>query len=187
MDRGAWRATALGVAQSWTRLKWHSTQHIPSHWGLEFGLWILGRHRHSVHNAPTLFFKNDIYILIYLAAPGLSCSRWDLVPWAEVEPRPPALGAQNLKPWITRRVLPQLLWLGLWVYSCSSISCPQFCPFIQKLLNTGPRLNPALPHCSCVLGRWPSPSEPLIILIGGQSLPAAALWHYFLWLSSTLL
>ena len=37
MDRGACRATALGVAQSWTRLKWRSTQHELSHWGLNFG------------------------------------------------------------------------------------------------------------------------------------------------------
>ena len=50
--------------------------------------------------------------LIYLAASGLSCpswdlfscSMWDLVPWPEIPPRPPALGACNLSHW-TREML----------------------------------------------------------------------------------
>ena len=32
------------------------------------------------------------------------CGRWDLVPWPEIEPRPPALGAQSLSCWTTREV-----------------------------------------------------------------------------------
>ena len=51
------------------------------------------------------------YLCIYLAAPGLlcgiqalSCSMWDLVPWAGIEPGLPALGAQSLNRWTTREV-----------------------------------------------------------------------------------
>ena len=42
---------------------------------------------------------------IYLAAPGLSCSMWDLVPQTGIEPRPPTLRAWGLSHWITREVL----------------------------------------------------------------------------------
>jgi len=34
----------------------------------------------------------------------LSCGMWDLVPWPEIEPMPPALGAQSLNHWTTRAV-----------------------------------------------------------------------------------
>ena len=37
-----------------------------------------------------------IYTFIYLDAPGLSCSIWDLVPSPGIEPGPPALGAQSV-------------------------------------------------------------------------------------------
>ena len=37
--------------------------------------------------------------------PGFSCCMWHLVPWPGIEPRPPALGAQNLRHWTTREVL----------------------------------------------------------------------------------
>ena len=44
-------------------------------------------------------YKNFyIYVSIYLAVSGLSCSMWDLVPWPGIEPGPPALGAQSLPP-----------------------------------------------------------------------------------------
>ena len=33
-----------------------------------------------------------------------SCSMWDLVPWAGIEPGPPALGGWGLSHWITREV-----------------------------------------------------------------------------------
>ena len=49
------------------------------------------------------FLSFLIYILfIYLAALGLSCGMWDLVPWPGVEPRPPALGVWSLSHWTTR-------------------------------------------------------------------------------------
>ena len=59
----------------------------------------------------TFFFLS----FIYLAAPGLSCSTWDLVSWPGIEPRPSALGVQSLSHWTTREVplpLPLTLELG---------------------------------------------------------------------------
>ena len=55
-----------------------------------------------------LFFYYYYYLFIWLSwvlisAHGLfSCSMWDLVPWPEIEPGPPALGPQNLSHWTTR-------------------------------------------------------------------------------------
>ena len=43
-------------------------------------------------------------IFIYLAVLGLSCSMWYLIPWPGMEPKPPALGAQSLSYWTTRKV-----------------------------------------------------------------------------------
>ena len=45
------------------------------------------------------FLKN-----IYLAAPGLSCSMWDLVPRPGMELEPPALRERSLSQWLTREV-----------------------------------------------------------------------------------
>ena len=56
---------------------------------------------------------------LYLAAPGLSCSMWDLfgysvqdlVPWTGIEPQPPALGLRSLSHWTPRdvpAVIPEL-------------------------------------------------------------------------------
>ena len=53
------------------------------------------------------FFLN----FIYLAALGLSCSMWALVPWAGFEPWLPALGAQSLSHWTTRKV-PEIFFLS---------------------------------------------------------------------------
>ena len=35
---------------------------------------------------------------IYLAAPGLSCSMWDLAPWTRIEPRPPCIDSLESEP-----------------------------------------------------------------------------------------
>ena len=67
----------------------------------------------SLHRSLTFIsFKKYMYLFIYLAAPGLgcgmwtlSCSRWNLIPWLGIEPRPPALGAWSLSHWTTREVL----------------------------------------------------------------------------------
>ena len=42
--------------------------------------------RHSDFKA--LLFKKKLFIFIYLAVPGLSCSMWDLFPWPRIEPAP---------------------------------------------------------------------------------------------------
>ena len=55
-------------------------------------------------NHSTYYFVTSVFNLFYLAALGLSCSMWDLVPWPGIEPRPRPLGAQSLSHWITRKV-----------------------------------------------------------------------------------
>ena len=58
----------------------------------------------------TLLFFKKIFIIwlcwvLILALRIFSCGIWDLVPWPEsVEPRPPALEAQSLSHWTTRKV-----------------------------------------------------------------------------------
>ena len=47
---------------------------------------------------PLSFFL----IFIYLVVLGLSCSIWDLVPWAGIKLRPPVLGVPSLSHWTTR-------------------------------------------------------------------------------------
>ena len=47
------------------------------------------------------FLSLSVYNLFVL---GLSCSMWDLVPWAEIEPRPPPLGVWRLNHWTTRKI-----------------------------------------------------------------------------------
>ena len=42
------------------------------------------------------------FFFIYLAALGLSCSMWDLVPRPGMKPGPPALGARSLSHWTAR-------------------------------------------------------------------------------------
>ena len=46
-------------------------------------------------------FKN-INLFIYLAAPGLSCGMWGLVPWAGIKLWPAGLEAWSLSHWTTR-------------------------------------------------------------------------------------
>ena len=62
--------------------------------------------------------------LKYLAALGLSCSTWDLVPWPGIEPRSPALAGQSLSHWIAREVpeINTLTLVSLWTYKGSSLS-----------------------------------------------------------------
>ena len=43
-----------------------------------------------------------IYLFIHLAALGLSCDMWNLVPWPGSEIGSPALGAWSLSYWSTR-------------------------------------------------------------------------------------
>ena len=58
--------------------------------------------RKNQFSSPFFFF---FYLMfIYLAALGLSCSIWDLVPWSGIKPRPSALGVQSLSHWTTKEV-----------------------------------------------------------------------------------
>ena len=47
----------------------------------------------------------------------LSCGMWDLVPWPEIEPGPPALGAWSLSHWTTREVPLIFVLLSLYLFS----------------------------------------------------------------------
>ena len=58
------------------------------------------------------FLKN----FIYLAALGLSCSMWGLVPWPGFKPWLSALGAQSLSHWTTREVPVFYSWIfHIWI------------------------------------------------------------------------
>ena len=58
-----------------------------------------------------LWIYDQVWIfLICLAALGLSCRMWALVPWPGFEPWLPALGAQSLSRWTTRKV-PEIFFL----------------------------------------------------------------------------
>ena len=61
---------------------------------------------HIVGSIPQSFFLSffKIFLSIYLAVLGLSCSKWDLVPWPGIEPRPPELGVGSLNHWAAREV-----------------------------------------------------------------------------------
>ena len=57
--------------------------------------------------APKIYFFQYLGLLIFVVACKIfSCSMmWDLVPWPEIEPRPPALGMRSLSHWTTREVI----------------------------------------------------------------------------------
>ena len=57
------------------------------------------------------FKKNNQ--IIYLAVPGLSRGKLDLVTWPEIEPSTPALGAWSLRHWTTREVSRDFLLEGV--------------------------------------------------------------------------
>ena len=61
------------------------------------------------------------FLFVYLAALGLSCSMWDLVPQPGVEPVPPALGVWSLSHWTPREVL----------FLCFSSKSSLFWPWIS--------------------------------------------------------
>ena len=84
---------AVCLALGWLNAKWINTEskrtqsqhfNIPHY----FALW------------EPLFW----YLCIYLAAPGLSCSMQDLVPWPGAELGPLELGAWRLSHWTSREV-----------------------------------------------------------------------------------
>ena len=102
-DRGAWRAIAHGVTNSWTRLRWLSI--------------------HTCMSENRLFFFFLIFIVIYLAVLGLCCSirrlgcgMWNLVPWIWIKLGPPALVLQSLGHWTPREVPKQTFILNFLMY-----------------------------------------------------------------------
>ena len=58
-----------------------------------------------------VYFFFNIYLFIYVAALGLNCSMWDLVPRAGIKPGPCALEAWSLSHWTIREVPQSLLWI----------------------------------------------------------------------------
>ena len=55
----------------------------------------------------TFFKNNNKKVFIYLTEPGLlNWSTWDLIPWPEIEPGPPALKAWSLSHWTTGKSPP---------------------------------------------------------------------------------
>ena len=58
-----------------------------------------------------VYFFFNIYLFIYVAALGLNCSMWDLVPGAGIKPGLCALGAWSLSHWTIREVPQSLLWI----------------------------------------------------------------------------
>ena len=62
------------------------------------------------HDFPGFFSV----IFIYVAAPGLSCTMRDLVPWPGIKPRPLALRVLSLSHWTTREVQGPEFWNLAW-------------------------------------------------------------------------
>ena len=67
------------------------------------------------------------------AACELSWGMWDLVPWQEIKPGPPVLGAWSLSHWTTNKV-PRNILLTFWFCSgsqvLSSTQGPHFCNYL---------------------------------------------------------
>ena len=108
-----------------TQLRFHD-----SLWSSSF--WVSLLPLDSAGEGPGLFFFVcfcfNIYLFtIYLAAPGLSCGTWGLVPWSGIEPAPPPLGAQILSHWTPREASnPALVKL-----CCFSVLTPRSWAFLK--------------------------------------------------------
>ena len=59
---------------------------------------------------------------MYLAVPSLGWDMLDLVPWLGIKPRSPALGAQKISHWTTRKVLFLLFFLNYNLYEKIDVS-----------------------------------------------------------------
>ena len=94
---------------------------------------------------PFFFFFSNIHIFIYLAALGLSCDTWDLVPRPGIEPRPPALAVWCLSHWTSRKVPHSciLAWKIPWTEELSGYSS-----WGHKESDTTEQLSTHTVHCS---------------------------------------
>ena len=52
-----------------------------------------------------VLIEERVFLVAYLAVPGLCCGMWDQVPLPGIEPRPPALGVWSLSHWTPREIL----------------------------------------------------------------------------------
>ena len=96
-----------------------------------------------------------MYLFTYLTVAGLACSMWDLVPWPQIKPRPPALGVQSLNCWTTREVPTSMLsWLHNSSYFPRSISQPR-CDFCL----TNARLHTLRSETVYLLCNFPAPAK----------------------------
>ena len=107
-----------------------------------------------------IFLLLFLKLLIYLAAPGLSCtiwtlncSMWDLVPWAGIEPEPHALGVWSLNHWTPGKVSAYTL--------LQSLQC------VVLLFLTGRRFGLVIGNHDVLLGR----SHPAVPLSGDNEKP----------------
>ena len=102
-DREAWCAVVHGVTKSQTWLNdWTTTEPIGLNRINIRTLKVIcpnsickkKKKNEDIQRVFYFIFK----ILICLALPGLSWDMWHLVPWPGIEPRPPTLGVQSLRP-----------------------------------------------------------------------------------------
>ena len=90
---------------------------------------------------------------MYLAAPGLSCTLQDLVPWPGIKPRPPALGAQSPSYWTTRSsiffnqffLLKHNCFTEFWCFLSNLNMNSHRYTYILSLLNLFPSASPSHP------------------------------------------
>ena len=103
---------------------------------------------------------------------------WDLVPWWEVEPEPPALGGRSLNHWTAKEIPAVKVLIG----SSGPQSLPCSClhhfparwlasPFLRKNPSLVPQASPVRPSA-----KGPSLSEQLSSAIGPGSQPALCSW-----------
>ena len=84
-----------------------SQTHLPEGEGFRIFIrnsWGLGNKGEVIWDFFHIYLFIWLYLVLVEAIWTLICGMWDLVAWPEMEPRPPALGAQTLSHWTTREV-----------------------------------------------------------------------------------
>ena len=84
-----------------------SQTHLPEGEGLRIFIrnsWGLGSEGKVIWDFFHIYLFIWLHLVLVEAMWILTCGMWDLVAWPEMEPRPPALGAQTLSHWTTREV-----------------------------------------------------------------------------------
>ena len=98
-----------------------------------------------------IYFLFFLIFFIYSAAPSLGCSIQYLIPWPGIEPRPPALGVQNLSSWTPGKSR---------IYPSEIKALPlRACLFTVPLLSM--KINCHKPaQGSAICGPWAKPGPP---------------------------